>query len=351
VYTIYYVKRKTAVVRIDNTSFTTLLGADTERQGTLELTTLVDNQTRAEIEVYLVEDLDDTGSLDAGKPVLVKKYDVNDLAPMPAGPTRFVLSAAWNGTVLELRLSVDGEPFSADRVKCRRYLGKRRGARIGVLLFLFLLLLLAALLALRRCSTDKITQSPKVRAATEQTRDAESPPKTYLPESEEPDTEETAGRKAPEIVTEDPVGEDASEDIRRDTDSEDIHAQDAPHDVRNVSRTIADVFGSESRTIYFTPESAELTRQGKAELHEILEILTEYPEDSVHITGHTALYGNETGRRALSVERARRAASFLIDGGLNPDQISELEGVAGRFPVSRVREDQHLNRRVEISID
>ena len=101
--------------------------------------------------------------------------------------------------------------------------------------------------------------------------------------------------------------------------------------------------------VYFEAESAMLTASARAELDRVATYLSEWPDTRVSISGHTALYGNEQGREALSVARAQNVVDYLRERGWQPIETPRVRGLAGSTPVSTVRTEQQLNRRVEIS--
>ncbi len=117
----------------------------------------------------------------------------------------------------------------------------------------------------------------------------------------------------------------------------------------------------DDRTLYFTPESADLIPETRAKLDATATAIAEWATtggDPARLTvtaiGHTALYDTEASRLELSRERARATAARLEarleELGIRGVRI-ETSGRGGRDPVTREIETQWLNRRVEIAVE
>jgi outer membrane protein OmpA-like peptidoglycan-associated protein len=102
--------------------------------------------------------------------------------------------------------------------------------------------------------------------------------------------------------------------------------------------------------VYFEPNRTRLTDGARRELDELASVLRANPEVTVSIIGHTALYGTEEGRMEISQGRAQGVASYLRSRGWEPAGEPSIQWVGSQDPVTRDRDEQHLNRRVEISI-
>jgi outer membrane protein OmpA-like peptidoglycan-associated protein len=104
--------------------------------------------------------------------------------------------------------------------------------------------------------------------------------------------------------------------------------------------------------IQFPPDSAALIPAEQEKLRQIGEILRNYPENDILVSGHTALAGTPEGRQRLSEQRAAAVGEFLIDEGVRePDRIL-YQGFGAREPVAdnSTPEGMRKNRRVEITI-
>lgn len=103
-------------------------------------------------------------------------------------------------------------------------------------------------------------------------------------------------------------------------------------------------------TVYFGPDSAELTGDAREALREIADTLRR-AEGSLRLEGHCALFGTEQGRERLSRARAQTVRQFLLQEGLSLAEDSRVEAAAGREPVTEDPDRQQRNRRVELSFE
>ena len=106
------------------------------------------------------------------------------------------------------------------------------------------------------------------------------------------------------------------------------------------------------QNIQFLPDSAILTESEIAKLDRIAEIIGNYPDRDILITGHTALAGTAEGRLWLSEERARAVGEQFLDAGVRTAEQIVTRGVGALEPIAdNVTEDgRRKNRRVEITI-
>lgn len=105
-------------------------------------------------------------------------------------------------------------------------------------------------------------------------------------------------------------------------------------------------------SINFGADSSELSFLEKKKLDILVEILKNYPERDVLITGHTAFAGTYSGRQELSKQRASMVAEyFFAEGAKRRDQLLIL-GKGATEPVAdnSTPDGMTLNRRVEITI-
>jgi outer membrane protein OmpA-like peptidoglycan-associated protein len=105
-------------------------------------------------------------------------------------------------------------------------------------------------------------------------------------------------------------------------------------------------------SINFGADSSDLNYEEKKKLDVLVEILKNYPQRDVLITGHTALAGTAEGRLALSRQRAEMVAQyFLLEGAKRREQLLILgKGAADPVADNSTPEGMTLNRRVEITI-
>ena len=108
------------------------------------------------------------------------------------------------------------------------------------------------------------------------------------------------------------------------------------------------------QNIQFEPNSAALRESERAKLRKIGEILKDYPNRDILITGHTARVPGytEQDHQLLSEQRATAVADYLLSlGALRPLQVT-TRGMGHREPLSDndTEAGRRQNRRVEITI-
>jgi outer membrane protein OmpA-like peptidoglycan-associated protein len=87
-------------------------------------------------------------------------------------------------------------------------------------------------------------------------------------------------------------------------------------------------------------------------LAKIGEILRQNTNKDISITGHTARAGTATGRKKLSLERARTVAEYFLSIGAKEEKQIRIQGKGADEPVgdNATAEGRKKNRRVEIII-
>ena len=108
------------------------------------------------------------------------------------------------------------------------------------------------------------------------------------------------------------------------------------------------------QNIQFEANSAALRESERAKLRQIGEILGEYPDRDILITGHTARVPGytEDDHQRLSEQRALAVADYLLSlGSLRAIQVT-TRGMGHREPLSDndTEQGRRQNRRVEITI-
>ncbi|MEX2443833.1 MAG: OmpA family protein [Alkalispirochaeta sp.] len=104
--------------------------------------------------------------------------------------------------------------------------------------------------------------------------------------------------------------------------------------------------------IQFAPDSAELLEQEIEKLQWVAEVLANYPDRDIVVSGHTAFAGTEAARQQLSEERARTVGEWLIDNGVRDRSELMYRGFGARRPLdsNETEAGRRRNRRVEITI-
>jgi outer membrane protein OmpA-like peptidoglycan-associated protein len=101
----------------------------------------------------------------------------------------------------------------------------------------------------------------------------------------------------------------------------------------------------------FETNSYQLKQAHVAELDTLVSFLLEQPSSTVTISGHTDNTGNEDRNLALSNERAKSVASYLVKQGIKPGRLSHI-GMGSSKPIAdnTSSNGRSRNRRVEILI-
>lgn len=124
--------------------------------------------------------------------------------------------------------------------------------------------------------------------------------------------------------------------------------QDSPDDTAEKVAP-APVF-DDKYIIYFSPNQTYITAEAEVILTSLADKLLQ--DNQVHISaeGHTADYGNFDEQLEISRLRVVNTLEFLTDAGWDPDGKADAAWFGPNYPVTRERDRQHENRRVEIRI-
>ncbi len=153
------------------------------------------------------------------------------------------------------------------------------------------------------------------------------------------------GSAEAEVVESTPLDRDkVADQIQKDLEELDVPDTDVRADDRGVTITL--------QNIQFPPDSAFLRDSEKDKLDRIGQILRQYPERDILITGHTALAGTAEGRLQLSEQRAAAVGQYLLETGVRDPSRLLYRGVGAREPIAdnATEEGMRRNRRVEITI-
>ena len=104
--------------------------------------------------------------------------------------------------------------------------------------------------------------------------------------------------------------------------------------------------------ILFQPDSAEMIPGELDKIREIAEVLRNFPEGSIVVSGHTALAGSPEGRMQLSLQRATAVAEYLVTLGVRTADRISVRGYGADMPLADndTDEGRRINRRVEITV-
>ena len=104
--------------------------------------------------------------------------------------------------------------------------------------------------------------------------------------------------------------------------------------------------------IQFEPDSARLEAGEKEKIRKLGEILKNYPDNDLLVSGHTARAGSEESCQTLSESRAAAVADFLTELKIREKKHIFTQGFGSKMPAaSNINEEgRKKNRRVEITI-
>lgn len=103
--------------------------------------------------------------------------------------------------------------------------------------------------------------------------------------------------------------------------------------------------------IGFNSGSYNLSSDIYSALNSVALILSEYPESTLQVKGHTDSSGSDATNQTLSEQRAQSVGRYLISQKVAPARIS-TQGAGERFPIctNTTKQGRECNRRVEINI-
>jgi outer membrane protein OmpA-like peptidoglycan-associated protein len=310
-------------IEIENSRLAPFLDLEKGRAAkNVHLTTMVDNQRRAYIKIFLIT---------PGKKILLKEFDLTSLPPKPAGPPRFVLICSFDGIYsLSIDLQVDGKACGSEKINLKKHLRRRRPWIFAAALAI--LILAASILLIPRSCGSAVPPPQPARSAAPAVKPAaeEARPPAAKPEP----AAQPAGTEPPE----------PAEPARPTQPAPPQAAADS-----TPTEAVKPVPVSRELIIYFNPNDARLTEEARGKLEKFSDTISNWEHVSLAVEGHCALSGTEEGRVELSRERAERSADFLRQAGAAGAADISVSWYAGERPVTRDPERQELNRRVVLS--
>lgn len=105
------------------------------------------------------------------------------------------------------------------------------------------------------------------------------------------------------------------------------------------------------RNVYFEFDKTALLPYSYTELDKIYDILQQYPNMKIEISGHTDNIGSEKYNQALSEARAKAVLEYLYGRGISPNRMTYI-GYGSFKPIAdnHLPEGRKMNRRVEVKI-
>lgn len=106
-----------------------------------------------------------------------------------------------------------------------------------------------------------------------------------------------------------------------------------------------------SQDLLFATNSTQVGAQSQNDLLIVARSLTNYPDSTVNVIGHTDNVGSAAFNQDLSERRAQSVASVLRSGGVSSARIRSIGAGLNQPIASNAKaEGRQLNRRVEIII-
>ncbi|MFP4363102.1 MAG: OmpA family protein [Spirochaetia bacterium] len=159
------------------------------------------------------------------------------------------------------------------------------------------------------------------------------------------DEVEYVGTASAEVIASEPLElESVAEDIQQRLDEGGVEDTTVEEDDEGVTISL--------ENIRFRPDSAELLESEIEKLRQIANILEEYPERDILITGHAARLGSEEYLVELSRLRAQAVAEQLHEWGVRERTHMYTQGLGSSQPIAdnSTEEGRRRNRRVTITI-
>lgn len=106
-----------------------------------------------------------------------------------------------------------------------------------------------------------------------------------------------------------------------------------------------------SQDLLFATNSTQIGAQSQNDLLIVARSLTNYPDSTINVIGHTDDVGSASFNQDLSERRAQSVADVLRNGGVWPGRIRSIgAGLNQPIASNATAEGRQLNRRVEIII-
>lgn len=335
-------------IEIVGNKYVALLDLEKMTQKKLRLTTIKDFQSRAIIRVFHFHEKEKK---------LLKEIEIKQIPPEEAGEPDIDLFGEYDGKKwLKLNVTLNQRPYMQVQIRLKISGAGEEKRRVwvwGVAAGLFIVVVLMFLWRSGRVGFGVGRSKGGEVSGVEEAGSLEEVA-GYSEEAKGP--EETAGYGEGAKGSEETAGygegsEAGGETVQTDAGSGSEQGEASIEETtEETSVAVEEQSYFEEVVVYFQPSSAELTPSTRQALERIAELLEENPGEKVSLSGHCALYGTEWGREKLSELRARRVYEYLVEKGWEPSEEVEIEGFGARQPATEDRQEEHLNRRVEIRI-
>ncbi|GGY77790.1 porin [Cellvibrio zantedeschiae] len=129
--------------------------------------------------------------------------------------------------------------------------------------------------------------------------------------------------------------------------AEELQRQIAELNAKTTERGLVVTLGD----VLFETGKSDLKEGSIVNISKLSAFLTQYPDRTVTIEGHTDSVGSEDYNLGLSQRRANAVQQFLVSQGIAPNRLSAT-GKGENFPVAsnETSSGRQMNRRVEVII-
>lgn len=118
----------------------------------------------------------------------------------------------------------------------------------------------------------------------------------------------------------------------------------------DIQRQGNDILLNMPSNVTFNVNQSEIDSSLYPTLNNIAQILRDYPNTILEITGHTDSSGDDSYNYALSDKRAKAVASYLMNRGVYQKIISTGMGESNPIASNETTQGKAQNRRVELKI-
>ena len=308
-------------VEIENKSYIKLIDLEQSLKGRLKLTTLVDNQPRVIIKIFLNKD---------GSRIPIKEFEVGHIRPEASGIPRFELDGSYDNKRLYLTLKVDGRQIEDSEIRLAPYLRNK---------FLPLYIIIGIIIVLLLCYGTRwligTLSQPITTHQTEFSQSSEITNTTLTPKPEEKTV---------------PDRSDHEDSNGNDNYSANITTETTGKVKTSPIPLAADKISTINSIVYFTPNNTSINKDASLLLKKLVMELQKNTDAVVEISGHCAMSGTEEGRENLSRERAYNTVAYLKQEGWAPETEPVVRWYGGTQPVTVKEDEIFKNRRVKITI-
>ena len=105
------------------------------------------------------------------------------------------------------------------------------------------------------------------------------------------------------------------------------------------------------KNVFFDYDKYTLRSASLAELEKVLQLMEEYPNMEIEVSGHTDSKGSDSYNKTLSLNRAKAVYNWLVKQGISSKRMT-YEGYGYHKPIATndTDEGRQLNRRTEMKI-